>query len=213
MTLWLTRIELNLANPMVRADVRNVIRMHQRVMGLMPPELGDNPRKQAGLLYRIDESRTGTQVLVQSSREPNLTAIPSNYGTVAIRDLTPLLDALETDLLVHYRLAGNAVKRLGRGNKDAGKLAALRGEEIGQWWTRRAPECGLHLKTLTTTPAGYLRGHRAEADPKHRVRHAVTRFDGIAAVTDPESLRRAVRDGVGRGKSHGCGLLSLAVAR
>jgi CRISPR system Cascade subunit CasE len=46
-----------------------------------------------------------------------------------------------------------------------------------------------------------------------RIRHALTRYDGIAVVTDPDALRRAVLGGVGRGKSYGAGLLSLAPLR
>ena len=45
------------------------------------------------------------------------------------------------------------------------------------------------------------------------MRHAVVRFDGIGVVTDPDALRAAVLTGIGRGKSYGCGLLSLAWAR
>jgi CRISPR system Cascade subunit CasE len=48
---------------------------------------------------------------------------------------------------------------------------------------------------------------------KTGIRHAITRFDGIAMVTDPNALREAILTGVGRGKSHGCGLLSIAPLR
>jgi CRISPR system Cascade subunit CasE len=41
----------------------------------------------------------------------------------------------------------------------------------------------------------------------------MTRFDGYAVVSDPEAVRRAVVEGVGRGKSFGCGMLSLASAK
>ncbi|MBU3063160.1 type I-E CRISPR-associated protein Cas6/Cse3/CasE [Nocardia sp. NEAU-G5] len=210
---WLTRIELNLTNRTVRSELRNAVTMHQRLMTLMPAALGDSPRQQAGLLYRIDENRTGTQILIQSQHEPDLTAIPATYGTAAVRDLTPLLDALDHDVLVHYRLAGSAIKRLARGNPHPGKVVALRGEEIDQWWATRAPACGLRLETLSATPQGHIRGRRPDAQPRDQVRHAIARFEGIAAVTDPDTLRQAVREGIGRGKSHGCGLLSLALAR
>jgi CRISPR system Cascade subunit CasE len=38
-------------------------------------------------------------------------------------------------------------------------------------------------------------------------------FDGLAVITDPEHVRAAVCEGIGRGKSYGCGLLSLAPVR
>jgi CRISPR system Cascade subunit CasE len=211
--VWLTRVQLNLTNTAVRVELRNAVRMHQRVMSLMPGELGDSARRHAGLLYRIDEDHCGTNILIQSTREPNLTAIPPTYGHTAVRDLTPLLEALEPGLPVRYRLVGNAVKRAGRTSATPGKLVALDGEEIPRWWTTRAPGCGLHLETFDATPVGYISGHRPDTDPNNRVRHAITRYDGIATITDPQQLRRAVHEGVGRGKSHGCGLLSLAPTR
>lgn len=47
---------------------------------------------------------------------------------------------------------------------------------------------------------------------KGGIRLAVVRFDGIATVTDAGLARQAVLEGIGRGKSYGCGLLSLAPA-
>ncbi|WP_425271601.1 type I-E CRISPR-associated protein Cas6/Cse3/CasE [Nocardia neocaledoniensis] len=44
------------------------------------------------------------------------------------------------------------------------------------------------------------------------MRHVATRFDGIATIHDVDLVRSAVADGIGRGKSYGCGLLSLLPA-
>jgi len=37
------------------------------------------------------------------------------------------------------------------------------------------------------------------------------RFDGEAVISDVDAVRHAVLNGIGRGKSYGCGLLSLAL--
>lgn len=44
------------------------------------------------------------------------------------------------------------------------------------------------------------------------MRHSLIRYDGTATVTDPEALAAALLTGIGRGKSYGAGLLSLAPA-
>ncbi|MEU2032838.1 type I-E CRISPR-associated protein Cas6/Cse3/CasE [Nocardia amamiensis] len=213
MTLWLTRIHLDPRLATVRADLANAVRLHQRVMSLMPDDLGDQPRLQTGLLYRIDETPTGTHLLIQSRHRPDPTKLPPGYGDTATRDLTPLLDRLDTGTDVHYRLIGNTTKRAGRTSPRPGKLVALRGPDAEQWWTSRAERCGLHLATITATSLNDIRGRPKDTDPKTGIRHAATRFDGIATITDPDAVRRAVHEGIGRGKSHGCGLLSLAIAR
>ena len=37
-------------------------------------------------------------------------------------------------------------------------------------------------------------------------------FDGSLTVTDPEKLRHALSNGIGRAKGYGCGMLTLAPA-
>ena len=106
--------------------------------------------------------------------------------------------------------------------------------ERGQWWTDRATTAGLAVRTLlsrsadpattwhaprpglipapapsnetSTTPGGRRRTDR-------RIDRAVTVLEGAALVTDPDALRATLLTGIGRSKSYGCGLLSLAPAR
>lgn len=51
-------------------------------------------------------------------------------------------------------------------------------------------------------------GHRDH----NRIRHARTRFDGTATITDPARLRHTILNGIGRAKAYGCGLLSITPA-
>ncbi|WP_028478548.1 type I-E CRISPR-associated protein Cas6/Cse3/CasE [Nocardia sp. CNY236] len=213
MTIWLTRIRLNLRDKAVHRDLHNIVGLHQRLMRMMPTELGPTPRAESGLLYRIDETRTGTHLLVQSRHYPEFSELPPTYGDTATRELTPLLDRLVTGNTISYRLAANTSKRLGRTSERAGKLVALRGEDAQTWWQQRAQRCGLDLHTVSLLDLPDARGKRIASTPGDRIRHAVTRFDGIATITDSHALRNAVTGGIGRGRAHGCGLLSLAVVR
>ncbi|MGK5551223.1 type I-E CRISPR-associated protein Cas6/Cse3/CasE [Actinomadura kijaniata] len=209
MTLWLTRILPDLGNRVAHHDLSDAIRLHKRIMSLLPDGLGDNARQQAGVLYRLEHTRIGTHLLVQTNLKPEIRKLPNGYGAADVRDLGPLLRALDKGSLVRYRLAANASKRLGRTAEHPGKIVALSGQAAEQWWTGRAERYGLALRAMTSTSM-------ADAVGRHEntglVKHAIVRFDGTALVTDPDALRAAVRDGIGRGKSYGCGLLSLALA-
>ena len=44
------------------------------------------------------------------------------------------------------------------------------------------------------------------------VRLSIATFEGVLEVSDPQALRHAVVNGIGRGKAYGCGLLTLARA-
>jgi CRISPR system Cascade subunit CasE len=205
MTTWLTQITPDYRNPLVHNDLRDVIDMHKRVMMLVPDDLGDQARRQAGVLYRIDESPRGPRMLIQTQMHPQLARLPAGYGQAESRELDPMLKWLLTGALVRYRITANTCKR----KSHSTKVVALRGTAADDWWKERASRSGLQLQSLIPHSVDDAVG----GDRRSGVRHAVTRFDGVALVTDPAALRQAVLSGIGRGKSHGCGLLSLAPLR
>ncbi len=212
MTIWLARIGLDLRNRSARSDIGNAVDLHQRVMTLAPDGLGPQARRQAGVLFRLDHTTRGPALLVQTTQAPNTHRLPPEYGTVETRDITPLLDALQPGLPVHYRIAANASKRLSKdnGHHRARQIVPLDGTEAEDWWHRKAETHGLRLLSARADPLPPARGSRPNTGT---FRHAITRFEGQAIVLDGDLLRDAVAGGIGRGKSFGCGLLSLAPAR
>lgn len=120
--------------------------------------------------------------------------------------------ALRQGTAVRYRAVTNPVKRerLSLDQKgQRGRITPLTGPEADQWWARRATEAGLHLHTLQATPLNPVRPNDKSAPP---MRHSLIRYDGTATVTDPHTLATTILTGIGRGKSYGAGLLSLAPA-
>lgn len=207
----LARIRLNPHSRAVQRDLRNATDMHRTLMRLVPDGLGGSPRQAAGLLYRLDVTDTFSTLLVQAATlDP--TRLPDDYGHTDVKDLTPVFNALQKGLAVRYRIVVNPVKteRLPLENKGRrGKRIALTGPDADQWWARRAPEAGLHLTTALPTLVAAVHGR---GDSAAAVRHHLVRYDGTATVTDPDALAEAVLVGIGRAKSYGAGLLSLARA-
>nr|WP_262506147.1 MULTISPECIES: type I-E CRISPR-associated protein Cas6/Cse3/CasE [unclassified Streptomyces] len=99
-------------------------------------------------------------------------------------------------------------------------------QDAVQWWADRAPVSGLTLRSLlsstsdpmtayhppTPRPDGKEAGTSRKQSKDIRVPYAATLYEGVAVVRDPAKLRVALLAGIGRGKSYGCGLLSLAPA-
>ncbi|MFJ5218732.1 type I-E CRISPR-associated protein Cas6/Cse3/CasE [Streptomyces sp. NPDC088354] len=236
---WLTRLRLNPRSRAVQRDLRNITDLHRTLMKLVPDGLGDAPRSQAGLLFRLETDGVGRPtVLVQTRLSSSTDRLPADYAHADIRPMNTVLAALRPGLLVRYRIAANAVRRCGP-NSTAGhwkQVIPLHGPEADQWWTERATTAGLTPRTLltrSTDPATTWHTPKqdatsptisaptppaptSKADTKtftdRRIDRAITVFEGTALVTDPEALRTALLNGIGRSKSYGCGLLSLAPA-
>jgi CRISPR system Cascade subunit CasE len=80
MSLWLARIQPDQRRKEVRKDLRDIVSLHQTVMKLFPDGIGDQARRQASVLFRLDETPTGPYLLVQTRLDcPRVTAA-SSYG-------------------------------------------------------------------------------------------------------------------------------------
>ncbi|MGW4824743.1 type I-E CRISPR-associated protein Cas6/Cse3/CasE [Streptomyces sp. NPDC004227] len=207
----IARIHLNPHNRDVQRDLRDATQMHRTVMRMASQDLGNSPRHQAGLLYRLDETETTSTLLVQGTHlEPAL--LPQGYGHAEVKSLAPMFSALRKGLAIRYRITLNPAKRERLTLEEKGKrgrIVPLSGMDADQWWLRRAAEAGLQLHVLTPTSLAPVRPRGKQAPP---MRHSLIRYDGTATVTDPTALTQAVLAGIGRGKPYGAGLLSLAPA-
>ncbi|MFB7337752.1 type I-E CRISPR-associated protein Cas6/Cse3/CasE [Streptomyces adustus] len=207
----IARIHLNPHSRDVQRDLRDATQMHRTVMRTVPDGLGNSPRQQAGLLYRLEESDTSSTLLVQAARlDP--ARLPAGYGKTEVKSLAPMFAALSKGLAVRYRIVVNPAKRerlsLAEKNKH-GKIIPLSGADADQWWLRRAADAGLQVHVMTPTS---LEPVRPRGTPAPSMRHSLLRYDGTATVTDPAALTEAILTGIGRGKPYGAGLLSLAPA-
>lgn len=221
MNVWLTRV---VPDPRHRAAAYDLggagsaVNLHRRLMSLFPDGIGSDARAKLGVLFRAEDTPTGTHLLLQSTYQPDVGRLPDGYGTAVSRPLDPLLDALRPGLAIRYRCVASPVRKPGATTRAAYGLPAviaLSGAAADEWWARQAEACGLRTLTLTSQQLDGIRGQRGKsgAAAKQRISHNRTRFDGTALITDAELLRTKLVEGIGRAKAYGCGLLSIAPAR
>ncbi|MEU6406139.1 type I-E CRISPR-associated protein Cas6/Cse3/CasE [Streptomyces sp. NPDC046985] len=214
MPMTLTRIVVNRGHRQARVDLANRPGMHKTLMRLLARPEGSTPRKNGGLLFRL-EPGLDPVLLVQTADTPDLTGLPGGYGTADTRDLTPMLTALTPGLPVRYRItaAPTAYRPTGAppdpvtGRRPRGKITSLQGHDAQAWWQRRASTAGLQLTGPTETLDRPFPSPERPA-PFYRL----TQFDGTATIADPGLLATALREGIGKGKAYGAGLLTLAPA-
>ncbi|MFI9724575.1 type I-E CRISPR-associated protein Cas6/Cse3/CasE [Streptomyces sp. NPDC052396] len=211
-TATLARIRLNLQSRAVQRDLRDPTQMHRTLMRLVPDHLGNTPRQNTGLLYRLDEAEHSSTLLVQAAVPLDATQLPRDYGRTHVKSLAPMFSALRKGLPVRYRITVSPTKSERRPGPDKrrGKITPLSGPAADEWWNRRATSAGLQLHTLLPVPQRPISAHGK--DPAATVQHCLMRYDGMATISDPTALTNALLTGIGRGKPYGAGLLSLAPA-
>ncbi|MEU9126095.1 type I-E CRISPR-associated protein Cas6/Cse3/CasE [Streptomyces sp. NPDC048506] len=216
-TIHLARLPLNPRSRDVHQDLRDHTALHQRVSALYPDILGTTPRAAHNILYRLERERTGATLLIQSTNITiNRNALPSNYTApgvdVEYREIGPLLDWAALGRTVRYRIDANPTKsqpspKDGPGKRPRGRRIPLTGEDAVTWWERQAERAGLTLNLSLDSPQPPVLATRGT---NRRARLTVTRFDGIATITNPNNLRHAITTGIGQGRAYGLGLLSIA---
>jgi CRISPR system Cascade subunit CasE len=199
----LTRLQLNPRHPDVRRDLSDIHRLHQRVMSLLPEDLGASPRAEAVTLWRL-EPADNPVLLVQTERNLDVESLPAGYASAQTKDLGPVLAAVRPELRFRYRITVNPVRQNGK----SGRRSVVPRSLLGDWWTERSRRIGiqdLEPAVVTNEPTRHGTTPRG-----NRLTVAVARIDGIASTTDPDALRTALCTGVGRARAYGCGLLTIA---
>jgi CRISPR system Cascade subunit CasD len=212
-----TRALLNPQSPEVALDLADCHAMHRRVMSGFPMEpTSDRARLRHGVLHRVDcDLRAGQLVLhVQSTRLPDWTKLPEGY-LMDLRYLCGILGqpvpnpatttaswaALRVGERYAYKLRGNPASSEGR----AGRPHA--------WIEEQAQRAGVELLETRVTEEATLHGERPPPEGKGepgKITLASASFEGVLQVADPDALRIALVQGLGRGKAFGFGLLLLS---
>lgn len=207
--MYLTRFEINRARRGTRQMLSSPQTMHAAVLSSFPSSDTDAGR----VLWRVDASATSMWLYVTSPAKPDLTHLVEQIGwplrlTWQTGDYIPLLDRLEIGQRWSFRLTANPTHT--SGGKRFAHVAVAQQQ---QWLLDRADGNGFRI--------GRTRGGDDDLIVSGRAVHRFARqgctitvatatYDGTLFITNPETLRHALTDGIGRAKAYGCGLLTLA---
>jgi CRISPR system Cascade subunit CasE len=183
-------------------------------------------RNALGVLYRLERDREAkVRVLLQSLVQPDFARLPEKYLKAPPQSKT--LDSIDALLQpgrkLLFRLRANPTRAIDTktradGTKSNGKRVELRGEDACMGWLhRKAGQHGFRILACRID-AGAPDPRRVNGKVEGRkagslITVASVLFDGILEVVDTALLREALQTGIGRAKSYGQGLLSLAPAR
>ena len=170
-------------------------------------------------LWRIDALNGSQYLMIVSEERPDLNAVVEQFGYCEAsapwetRDYTPLLNRIQPDTRWHFRLTANPTKHA-PGNASAGQrgkvMPHITAEHQQRWLMEKAPQHGFSLTVgefLAVQEQWYQ--FRKYLDGGRSVSLLGVTFEGMLTVTDADMFRRALVEGIGRGKAYGMGLLTV----
>lgn len=218
--MYLTRMYLNWRRRSAMKLLDSPQRMHAAVASCIPP---DAQVPQSGrVLWRVDRDADRVALIVVTPREPDLALVVEQAGWQTgemwqTRSYTPLLAALDVGQAWHFRLTANPTYS---GRKPGWNDTKPRGhttvKQQERWLLDRSAKFGFEIPDgpagcsgLSISERNTLRFQRAG----RQVVVTAATYGGTLQVTDPELMRSALVNGIGRAKAYGCGLLTLAPVR
>lgn len=202
--MYLSKLVLNGRNFDVQKDLSNAHKLHQRIMQSFPDEQRDHPRDDWNILFRQEVEND--VVLVQSEIEPDWSKLPQGYlkdHAVKTWDLDTA--QFSAGRIFQFRLRANPSKRDNQTRKTIGLFHCS--DQLA-WLERQTSRCGFKLHGADVIPSPNVFGRKGNGSSPIRITTAL--YQGILEVTEPLPFLAAIQQGIGRGKSYGCGLLSIA---
>lgn len=169
-------------------------------------------------LWRVDSVRGNTYLLVLSPDVPDYAQLAAQYGfpdsgsACETKPYAPLLDRLAAGQLWQFRLKANPVRSVKEGDGRGKVLAHVTPQQQKDWLAQRAEKYGFSLD-VQGFDVVHTQWLRFEKQGGRQVSLRTATFEGVLKVLDPEALRGALREGIGRAKAYGCGLMTLAKAK
>lgn len=230
--MFLSKVVLNTRCRDTYRIVADIYAQHRFVMSAFPDRLQTESQTEAAIpdlnvLYRMETMKSADEferaeqifLLVQSDLRPDWNKMRT-YHLNTICSAEERLDGrtYQEGERYRFRLRANPticrVNRDGDGNRNPKREGLFKEAEQLEWLGRAAERSGfsVNLNAVLITPGGKKDGLKPSPVSGNKSSHVtcyMVDFDGTLAVTDSGRFAETLRDGIGRGKAWGCGLLSI----
>ena len=212
--MYLSKLMLNTKNRGALIDIINPYSLHQTLINMFP-DYGYTENSKYLFRLELDERKQTATLLMQSELEPNFDdKIKERYLLIAqSKEFNPVYRAGET---LKFRLYANVVSRKTydpakdtnqvKKPKDSILVPLYKEDEIESWLNSRAIANGFSICGVPEYAKYYQKSHKKGV---RELTHFGVKFDGKLIIENPVLALNAVRNGIGKGKAFGFGLLSL----
>jgi CRISPR system Cascade subunit CasE len=202
--MYLSRIELALSDPGVRAALADGQKLHRLVTGLF-----DAPRQDVDLLFRLRTQGGAVTLYLYSAVPPVPERLLPCMRLTGSRDLSDWLERMETGMTLGFDLITMPFKKVPDTEGKNSRRRVLRTEEKRiAWLTRKAEQNGFEILSAREQIGEKLRAVHAP-DQGGKLYLDTYQYSGMLCITDADAFQNAVRRGIGPGKAYGLGMLLL----
>lgn len=203
--MYLSRIKLN-------TQIRNTIKLFgsQQVAhaAIEACFTGENSGRK---LWRLDYYKGQPYILLLSPQMPDLTSFIEQFGyrdkPAETKDYQKVLDAVQNGGVYQFRLTANPVRSVKVEDHDRGKIYAhVTVAQQEAWLRTKSEKNGFKLRDFAVV----YREHKKFKRQEKYVTISMATYEGVLEITDVNLFKKALVGGIGRAKSYGCGLLTLA---
>lgn len=180
--------------------------LHRVVYSLYDDIRSDNQKQSSvssGILYADQGGDYNSRkILLLANRQP-YTKVDGLYGEVRSKDIP-------TDFLSHNKYRFKVIVNNTKRDRETRKLIAVRGREaIVEWFMTKATKSwGFNVipETLQIDSVNVL---QFKAKQDRAITMGQAHIQGVLQVLDLELFTNSFTQGIGRGRSYGCGLLQI----
>lgn len=208
--MYLTRVELNPTRNATATALMSPSKLHGAIeVGFH----GDRKRR----LWRIDHLNNSLYLLLVSEDVPNLKNVLEQFGTGQkweTREYDSFLERIHEGDLMQFRLTANPTRSISQpaegGNKKRGKVVAhTTPEHQREWLLKKADSCGFRLDPDAFTVSGSRWIKFWKEKEGRPVTLLQVTYEGLLTVSDRELFQKALREGIGRERAYGMGLMTV----
>lgn len=223
--MYLTKLLLNKNSFDVRRDLNDCHQLHTTITTTVltsksNSHITTNKRvstqdNQGRLLYRVEENLEDKKIvlLVQTDIEVDWSKLPENYlANRPDNKICKPIDFLYKQLLegmqLRFHLRANPTMK----SQDK-RIPLTKHIELIDWLKRKSSQHGfevLNVEVDHTIEIGWRKSGINSQDKKKITLNSAL-FDGNLIITNKESFVDALKQGIGRGKGYGFGLLSVSL--
>lgn len=178
--------------------LRDIYELHQLLWKGF--DVGDK-KQQRDFLFRAERKPAKqAEILVQSQTRPNWEPVFSPR-TFAVKSYEPVFKAGQRFFFL-IQVSGSVAKSNGPGTQP--RRVPLPWSQYESWFKSQGEKRGFEVLNLTRLGEVF-----ASSYAKKRVSIAGQKLSGVLTVTKPDAFEQSYRQGIGRGKGFGFGMLSL----